>query len=221
MTSTLVLPRADARPRRRNALTERLRLTAHAAVVAPTALAGVALLPLWLTLVALTPLTVVAPLLLPATWLVRRYADAHRRAAARLLARPVGVPYRRLSRPGVISRITTVLRDPASWRDALWLLLHAVVGFVSALLTLVLLLATAYWLVLPFLVHVAPRAFETSLGFVTLHDAGDAAVLVPLAGIAFQLWWWLTIPLARGRVALDRALLGRHPRPSRPREYAA
>src|SRR4051812_24509000 len=99
----------------------RVHLLGRSVVIMFTAMVGVPLFALWLTLVAVSPISIVAPLVIPATALVRAYANAHRRAAGRLLGRPIEAAYRTPARPGLPRRILTLEGDPASWRDALWL----------------------------------------------------------------------------------------------------
>lgn len=189
-------------------LTLRLWVTARAAAFTVTSMVGVALLPLWLTLVAVSPLTVVVPFALGATTLVRAYADANRGAAGRLRGEPVPRPYRPAGQ-GVFGRHLAVLRDPASWRDAAWLLVHAVVGFVTATLTLTLFLGTLFWAVFPFLYAVTPQAaFGDALGFVTIHSVAQSFLFVPLALVAFGLWWALAVPSARADAAVTARMLG-------------
>src|SRR3954447_19823746 len=79
----------------------KLHLAGRSVVLMLTSMTGVALFVLWVTLVAVSPISIVAPLLIPATALVRAYANAHRRNAARLLGQPVEAGYRTPERPGL------------------------------------------------------------------------------------------------------------------------
>ena len=187
----------------------RLYLFARSAVVMATALLGCGLFALWITLAAVSPLTLVAPLVLPATLLVRGYANAHRRSLARLLGCPVPVPYRSGRGKGVLARVVIILRDPASWRDALWTLAHSVVGFVTACLSFTLLAGAVFYLVYPFLFWVTPDpVFREPFGdWYHLQSVAQSTVVWPLAALLFTLWWVLVIPLARAEVALAARLL--------------
>ena len=142
--------------------------------------------------------------MLPATLLVRSYANAHRRSVARLLGRPVPVPYRSGRGKGVLARVVIILRDPASWRDALWTLAHSVVGFVTACLSFTLLAGAVFYLVYPFLFWVTPDpVFREPFGdWYHLQSVAQSTVVWPLAALLFTLWWVLVIPLARAEVAL-------------------
>jgi uncharacterized membrane protein YhaH (DUF805 family) len=187
----------------------RLFLLGRSAVVMLTSVIGIALFCLWVTLVAVSPLTVVAPLVVPVTALVRRYADVHRRGVQRLSGASVPRPYRPATRRGVIGRVWEIERDPASWPDALWLLLHAVVAFVTSTLSFVLFAGGLFYLIYPFLDWVTPEnVFNRPIGDeVVLHSVAQSTAVNPLALVSFGLWYLLAVPLARAEVSLTRSLL--------------
>jgi hypothetical protein len=210
MTSTIDV-RADgpvlATPRRPAV---RLQLLGRSASMMFTSLIGAVLFSAWIAAVAVSPITLSASLLLPITAVVRRYANKHRRDAGRLLGTPIAAPYRTAERPGVFDRIWTIIRDPASWRDALWLLLHTIVGCVTSALAVTLFAGTVFYLIYPFLYWVTPpsvfgRPFG---GWLELHSVADATLMMPLALVSFGLWLALQVPLTRAEVALTRSLLG-------------
>lgn len=189
----------------------RVHLLGRSVVIMFTAMVGVPLFALWLTLVAISPISIVAPLVIPATALVRAYANAHRRAAGRLLGRPIEAAYRTPARPGLPRRILTLEGDPASWRDALWLPVHAVVAFITSTLAVALLLASVFYAIYPFLFWVTPEAaFGHPFGnWVHFHTVGQASVMMALAPIAFGLWLALQLPLSRLELRVTQAMLGR------------
>lgn len=191
-------------------LSVRLHLLGRSFVVMLTAMAGVALFALWLTLVAISPITLVAALVLPATGLVRAYANTHRRSAGRLLGRPIAPSYQAPERPGLLRRVWQIERDPASWRDAGWLLLHAVVGFATATVAVTLLLATIFYLIFPFLFWVTPQnVFGRPFGgWVELHTVAQSSLAMLLAPLTFGAWWLLQIPLSRAELRVTEAMLG-------------
>jgi hypothetical protein len=201
--ATAVLPSAHPAPLR-------LFLLGRSAVVMVTSMTGTALFCLWVTLVAISPITVVAVLVLPATTLVRRYAELRRRGARRLLGPFPAHPYREAPRRGLIVRVWTIERDPASWRDAGWCLLHAIVSCVTATLSFALFASGVLALIYPFLFWVTPqRVFGRPFGgWVELHTVAQATAIMPLALVFFGLWYVLSVPLARAEVSLTRALLG-------------
>jgi hypothetical protein len=175
-----------------------------------TSLSGALLFSAWITVVALAPITVSASVLLPITALVRTYANAHRRNTSRLLGTPIPAPYQPAERRGALSRVWTILRDPASWRDALWLLLHSIVGCLTSALSVTLFLGAPFYLIYPFLFWVTPApAFRSPFGdWFQLHSVAEATVMMPLALVAFGLWLVLQVPLSRLELTLNRSLLG-------------
>jgi Putative sensor len=187
----------------------RLHLLARAFVVLPTSVFGAGLFALWLALVAVSPITLVAVLVVPATALVRGYAGVHRREAGRLLGRPIEPPYRDTRGLGVVRRVLVIVRDPASWRDAGWLVAHAIVGCVTSAIAIAFFAGGVLYGSYPFLYWVTPQnAFGRPFGgLVVLHSVGDAALMMPLALVAFGLWYALALPLARIELSLTRSLL--------------
>src|SRR5581483_6672065 len=186
----------------------RLYLLGRAAVLMATSMTGVVLFCLWVTLVAVSPVTLLAPLVLPMTRLVRAYADAHRRSAGRALGRVVERPYAPTRSRGV-RRVWDVVRDPASWRDAWWLLAHGVVAFTTATLSVALFLGGVFYLAYPLLYASTPQRvfghpFDKAF---TLHTVAQSTVMMPLALICFALWYGLALPLARAEVTLTVKLL--------------
>ncbi|MBO0856244.1 MAG: sensor domain-containing protein [Nocardia sp.] len=188
----------------------RLQLLRRSASMMFTSLAGAVLFSAWITVVAVSPITVGALLLLPATAVVRGYANVHRRGAGRLLGTPIPAPYRTDERPGAFTRIWTIIRDPASWRDATWLLLHSIVGFLTSTLAVVLFAGSVFYLIYPFLYWVTPQSvFGTPFGdWRELHSVAGATVMMPFALVSFGLWLALQVPLTRAELALSRSLLG-------------
>lgn len=191
----------------------RLRLLARSATLMVTSMAGVALFCVWVTFVAISPITIVAPLVVPITALVRTYANAHRRSAQRLLGRPITAGYRAPDRPGLLRRVWSIERDPASWRDALWLLVHAVVAGVTATLSIALFGGGLLYLIYPFLYWVTPQAVfgRPFGGLVHLHTVGQAALMMPLGLLVLGLWHLTALPLARAELAVTQRLLGTRP----------
>lgn len=189
----------------------RLYLLGRAFVLMITSMTGVALFSIWISFVAVSPVSIVAPLLIPLTALVRRYANLRRRGAQYLLGVPITAEYRRPTRPGIVDRVWTIVRDPQSWRDALWCLLHGIVGCVASALSVALFFGGVLYLIYPFLFWVTPqRVFGRPFGgLLHLHTVGQASIVMPLALVLFGLWYVLAVPLARADVALTRRMLGR------------
>ncbi|WP_238014197.1 sensor domain-containing protein [Dactylosporangium sp. AC04546] len=143
--------------------------------------------------------------------LVRRYADLRRRLAGRWSGIEIPRPYRPLPPKAFIGsprRWLWLVRDPATWRDLLWLLAGAPVGLVTGLLGPVLL---AYGLEGVLVVPVIVNAVTDGFGYgVTwpLRNTLDY-LTVPLQGGlitagALYAGPWLLWTLAQ----YDRSLLG-------------
>jgi hypothetical protein len=189
----------------------RLQLLGRSASMMFTSLTGAVLFSAWITGVALAPITLSASLLVPISAVVRRYANAHRREAAVLLGTPIPAPYRTdEQRPGVFGRIATIIKDPASWRDARWLLLHSIVACLTSALAVTLFVGSVFYLIYPFLFWVTPqRVFGRPFGgWHELHSVADATMMMPFALVSFGLWLVLQVPLTRAELALTRSLLG-------------
>jgi Putative sensor len=205
-------PTATVRPPVPPARLNRVRfhLLARAFVVLPTSLLGAGLFAVWVSVVAVSPITLVAALVVPVTALVRAYADVHRRDAARITGRPIERPYRDTTGLGLVRRVLTIVRDPASWRDAWWLLAHAVVGCTASALSIAFFAGGLFYSSYPFLYWVTPQsAFGRPFGgLFVLHSVGDAALLMPLALVSFGIWYASCLPLARAELSLTRSLLG-------------
>jgi hypothetical protein len=186
-----------------------LRLLGRSVRVMLTSMTGVVLFCLWVTLVAVSPITLVAPLVVPVTALVRRYANAHRREATMLLGQPVAAGYRTGGRRGPVASVWSIERDPASWRDAWWCLAHAVVAFVTSTVLVALFAGGVFYLSYPFLYWVTPQhVFGRPFGgLVVLHSVGQAMVMTPLALILFGLWYLLALPFTGAELGLTRRLL--------------
>lgn len=197
----------SARPRGGTAL--RFALLGRAAVIGSTAVLAAGLFAIWTTFAALAPLTFCAPLLIPVTALTRACVDAHRGTTATLLTNRLPRPYRDTTGQPLLRRTLTILRDPASRRDALWLFLHSIVGTVCAWLQLGLFAGGLLYLTYPFLFWVTPhKVFGRPFGgLIHLHTVGQAAAMMPLAMVAFALWYALAVPLSRADAGLTRRLL--------------
>src|ERR1044072_1694168 len=86
----------------------------------------------WMTALSITISLVVfvigLPLIVGCAILFRWAAEPDRRTAAWFVRRPVRARYREPG-SGFMALLGTALRDPQTWRDLVWLILHSVVGF--------------------------------------------------------------------------------------------
>ncbi|GAA2395799.1 sensor histidine kinase [Dactylosporangium salmoneum] len=180
--------------------------------------AGVLLFPVHLVLFVLTVVSFVltlagvglvfAPLV---QMLVRRYANLRRRLARDWAGVEIAVPYR--PRPdgawiGSPRRWMWLVRDPATWRDLLWLLGGAPVGLAMGVATVASLVYGAQGIILA---PVIAEAESGTYGYGVTWPVDDLAdyLLVPPQGalIAFGVLYaapWLVWGLAR----YDQSLLG-------------
>lgn len=215
----------------RAAVAWRLRLLAWSLLLALLIPPGLALL---VATTVAVPLVAVfgagIPFVLVAAWLTRRYADVHRLIFARAVDVRIMRPYRPW--PGqaggtttwpararsVLRRLPALARDPASWRDLLWLLLNSTVGFAVQLLGIVLAAIVLWYACLPLLWWILTRAdgpelaeqvLRTDFGIWTIESQATAGWAGPLLALFFLLlWWWLAPLLLRSYARLSGTLLG-------------
>ncbi len=109
----------------------------------------------------------------------------------------------------MVERARIVLTDPASWRDATWMLWHSVVGWVMAALSVSLLLGSAFYVTYPLWYAVAPPpVFREPFGpWSELHSVAEACALIPVSIVCLVLWYAVTIPMSRAQASVGRALL--------------
>lgn len=131
-------------------------LRAAAALLAQGVLSLV-LLPWLVVAVALMVVWVGVPLLAVTLSALRALAMWQRRTAGALLHLPTLPPYRPFTGTGVVATLRIRLADGATYRDALWLLINAALGFPLAIVTLV------FYIVLPLGVLASPVMMSTYL----------------------------------------------------------
>ncbi|MFJ8693667.1 sensor histidine kinase [Streptomyces roseolilacinus] len=204
------------------AVARRARAALLAAVrgfaVALTALpASVALLVCTVVSVALIPLGIGVLTTPPVLALVRSHARARRALAARWAGVRIPEAYRpppadaRSGLVGRAERCAHLLKDPATWRDVLWLFTDLSAGFLTALAPALLLaygveglvLAAGLWRAFDGGADPYWYAFVPVSGLGTGVAAGGLGLVVLAAGLRFG------PVLLRGHFTLARALLGR------------
>jgi signal transduction histidine kinase len=192
----------------------RLRLLGSGLLVSAFSLAGLALLVLAVLAAVLVPAWVGVPLTLATVALLRRFAGRHRARAARLLGTAVDRPYRPAPPGGWFSRLKAVGGDPATWRDAAWVLLNATAGTVLRLVPAALLVAALAALAFPAIWPYLPPTDDTNwVGVVKV--TGPGAVPAPIGAFlaGFQgllllgVWWWASPRLLAADARLARWLL--------------
>jgi signal transduction histidine kinase len=193
-----------------NELTQRIRLLGWSLPLAIAAQLGIGLFCIWITSVPLIIVTVGVPLTLLVTPVIRQFANLHRTWAGNVLAEHIPPPYRPVP-PGanLLTRLLTYLRDPASWRDWVWLLLNAVFGFALSILSFTLAASAIFYLIYPFLYAVTPQeVFGNPFGFYHLRRVADAYPIMPVGIVIGVIWYWTIRPMMRANARLMRALLG-------------
>ena len=158
------------------------------------------------SLLALTILGL--PVLLLCFWLVRATAGLDRRRAALVFGQPIASQYRRPADNAISTRLWTVVKDPQSWKDIVWLAVGSVLGFGFGVA------AGSIWVL-----GISQLTSITWWWFAE-HDTGDGptlfaidswgkAVLASLTGLAICLIApWTVRVLALAQSWLARALLG-------------
>jgi signal transduction histidine kinase len=130
-----------------------------------TAVASLVLFILTVTGTALIVVWVGVPLVVGAMLVVRPIADWHRRTIPCIDGgAPIESPYLAASRGGLLVRLRGVLRDPATRRDALWLLVNGTIGLALAIVALVeAILDLVFWWLPPGLAIRAHTAIGRAL----------------------------------------------------------
>jgi signal transduction histidine kinase len=113
-----------------NEASERLKLVGWAVVLAVLAYLGIGLFVVVITGAAVVLVSVGIPLLIVTFPVVRWFADFHRGWAGNLLGTPIPSSYRPPPPGNVLVRLWAVVRDRATWRDVLWLLVNGTAGLV-------------------------------------------------------------------------------------------
>lgn len=186
----------------------RTRLFGWSIVMMTTWPVATVLFCVWVTVAALSPLTMFLPVLVLLTPAVRAYANLHRGWAERMLGDRVPPPYRRAPATGWVARAKAVITDRATWRDLRWLLVHSTVGCFLATLSFSLLAGGVFYLIYPFLYAVTPDpVFRQPFGFFTLHGVGQSFLLMPVGLAVFGLWYATVRPIMLAHARLARSLL--------------
>jgi signal transduction histidine kinase len=196
-------------PQTASEIGERFRLLGWSLALALLAELGISIFCWFITSMSIIVVTVGVPLTLLGSVTMREFANLHRHWAGRMLGTEIGKPYMPFpEKAGWLIRLLTILRDPATWRDWIWILVNAVVGFALTLLSAVLFLASIFYLIYPFLYSVTPQnVFGNPFGFYHIHDVAGAFVVVPLGLVYAVLWWTTQKPLLRAHANIAKWLL--------------
>ncbi len=120
---------------------------------------SILLLPWLIVSASLVVVWVGIPMLAVSLSLLRALSMSQRRVAGRILGIRPDPPYRRVDGQGPLADLRVRLADPATYRDALWLLISVCIGFALGIVALV------FYLVLPIGVLASPTMVRTYLTF--------------------------------------------------------
>lgn len=136
--------------------------------------------------------------------LLRRSADAYRRRAGRWLGSTIPSSYRN-AEGKVLIRAQVMLTDKATYTDLLWLLVHALLGTLSAALAFGLCLGSLSWLAVSLWWRVVPQPPQLMVWPI---DSWWAALGATFAGLAYGIAACFLLPwCAHLHAVMTRTLL--------------
>ncbi|MDW4900899.1 sensor domain-containing protein [Streptomyces sp. CB04723] len=144
---------------------------------------------------------------------VRKHANQRRLWAATWSSVRIPVPYRpfpkdlRSGVTGQVERTTLVLKDPATWRDLLWLLVDMTAGTVLAVLAAALMVYPVEGLVLAAGLWRVFRNDPYWYGFVPVDSQATGIAALALGIVLFHLGMRASEPLLRAHFLLARTVL--------------
>jgi signal transduction histidine kinase len=185
----------------------RFRLLWWTIILAVFGLIGLGLVPLLLTFVTVIALWVGIPLTLWTLPCQHAFVNWHRRCFTRLVRVEIPPPYLRVSERGWLRRLNSVARDPANWRDSVWLLLNGTVGATFCIVSFSLFFASVFMVLQPAIWPFAPGVFHTNYGLFYVHNQTTSFLTIPYGLAGLLLWWWLSPALVRTDAWLAQWLL--------------
>jgi signal transduction histidine kinase len=188
---------------------DQLRYGLTSLVLSASTIAGLVLFCLTVTALSLVVLSLGIPATLLAFSCVRRYTERYRVWVDDFTGAPMRRPYRQLTENDAwLPMFRVLLKDPATWRDLVWLLFNSTVGFALALVPGALMLATGWYLALPlvFLIF-GTDSLRMDFGLFTIHNLPTAFFGWPLAAVAFGLLHMAGRPALQLYASLTRMFL--------------
>jgi signal transduction histidine kinase len=130
-----------------NELGKRLGLVGWAVTLTAFSAIGLVLFIVTVTGIGLVAVSVGIPILVVCLPLLRRFAGLHRRWAARQLGvEPIPSSYAPVPDAALLVRLWAVAKDPATWRDLVWLLVNSTAGLAMYIIAVVeSLLGLVFW----------------------------------------------------------------------------
>ena len=124
----------------------RLRLFGVALLMAVLAALGLVLLVVLIVGSVLVTVWIGLPILLAGVFVLRQLAGVHRRLHEMLLDETIRSPYLQPAGGNLFNRLRGLVRDPATWRDLIWLVVNSTAGLVISLVAVVEgLLDVVFW----------------------------------------------------------------------------
>ncbi|HJP79744.1 MAG TPA: sensor domain-containing protein [Pseudonocardiaceae bacterium] len=188
------------------AITRSLRATRILVAGLRSAVPALFGLPAIVFVIAFCVIGIGLPALPEAVRLQRVLTRSERRRAAAELGKEIRSPYRP-ARGTWWRQTVTILRDPASWRDLLWQIVHGSTGLFAGLFAAALWPGLLFTISLPAWWWAVPRGSVSA--FIPLTD-WTRALTLPIAQTIFELGLllWLVPLMARGQLWLAETLLG-------------
>jgi signal transduction histidine kinase len=178
---------------------------------------------LWVTAVSLSLSLLVFIVGLPVIMLsaiaFRWTAEFDRRTAALVLGRPLRGPYRDHAGDRFLVRFSATVRDPQTWKDLTWLVLHSVIGFGFGVAAVALIAQALAVAVMPLWYWSVPEGVDW--GLFNIDTLWEALLVVPLAVPLAALTIVLLRLMALGEAKLAQALLDGRPARTPVRQAAA
>jgi len=186
----------------------RVKLAGWGLVMCALSMVGIGVWSAVITAGSLVTVVVGIPLTLIFVRVLRVLADWHRLWSVNVMGLPIARPYRQEPTGNWLGRLQAIATDRATYRDLLWVLADATVGFTMTLLPITFLLGALFYLAYPLLVAVTPEnVFGHPFGPWLILDWQLSFMMYPLALLCFALFWWTTPPLMRGYARMTRAFL--------------
>ena len=189
-------------------LNERLRLLGWAFALIGLAVAGSLLWCLLAVAVTLIPLIVGVPLTISAVLAVRSLADRHRRWAAEVMGVRIERRYRTLPDAGSFHRLVALVRDPATWRDQLWVFVNSTAGILLLCVPTGLFLYGLWGLAFPLLYAQVPEGtLNDHLGLFRVTSQTTSLLFIPVGLLSLLMCWAVLPSVMRSYALLTRAAL--------------
>ncbi|MEO3872000.1 sensor histidine kinase [Nonomuraea sp. B12E4] len=167
-----------------------LRLMGQAFTLTGLAVATAVVLHVIAFSVIFIPVWIGIPMFVASVLWLRALANEHRRVAGRLLREEIPAPYAPLpDRP--TARLTTVLGDPATWRDFGWVLANSFAGVALLAVPVGAFLAGVWYLLYPLLFALAPAGSISGHLFFETNTQLASFVTLPIGVACMALSRWL------------------------------